>query len=290
MKRHTIGTGKMLITVFAAVVILIAAQSLALLAGNFFVMLGYPAAIGNVIAGILYPVMVLAGSKLWVKRFLKQEMEQYRIGRGKPRLVWCCAAVVMPCMVAVSLCCFTAGHWESSSLPGTELAQVITGGIFFFGIGTGIAEEVVFRGLIMHVVAYRWNKWIGVFAPSVLFAVLHVAGAPMDLISILQLLAAGSVVGILFSLVTYESGNICSSVVMHAMWNIIIIGGMLHIGDTADPSAVYSYVLETKSFWITGGDFGIEASVVSILAYGIFILLALVLMHNGKRKRERAPG
>ncbi|MCD8356015.1 MAG: CPBP family intramembrane metalloprotease [Clostridia bacterium] len=289
MKRHTIGTGKMLITVFAAVVILIAAQSLALLAGNFSVMLGCPAATGNVIAGILYPVMVLAGSKLWVKRFLKQELQQYHIGRGKPRLVWCCSAVLMPCMAAVILCCFT-GHWESPSLTASELAQIITGGIFFFGIGTGIAEEIVFRGLILHVIACRWNKWIGIFVLSVLFAVLHIAGTQMDFISILQLLVAGSVVGILFSLVTYESGSVWSSAVMHAMWNMIMIGGMLHIGDTADPSSVYNYVLETKAFLITGGDFGIEASVVSILAYSIFILLALALLYSGKRKRERASG
>ena len=45
---------------------------------------------------------------------------------------------------------------------------------------------------------------------------------------------------------------------MHAVWNIVIIGGGLSIGETADTHAIASYVLDTRSFAVTGGQFGIE--------------------------------
>lgn len=81
-------------------------------------------------------------------------------------------------------------------------------------------------------------------------------------------------VGILFSLVTYESGNIWNSALIHGGWNMVMIGGILQIGDTVNESAVYNYVLETKSFLLTGGDFGVEASAVAVAAYAAAAALA----------------
>ena len=84
--------------------------------------------------------------------------------------------------------------------------------------------------------------------------------------------------GILFSLVAYESNSIWNNAMIHAVWNMVIIGGILHIGSEADGNSILNFVLKNKSFLISGGDFGIEASVISILAYLIFIILAIVLL------------
>ena len=47
------------------------------------------------------------------------------------------------------------------------------------------------------------------------------------------------------------------------------LGGGLSIGEAADAHAVVSYVLESDSFAVTGGQFGIEASVISLAGYCI---------------------
>ncbi|MDO4175395.1 MAG: type II CAAX endopeptidase family protein [Eubacteriales bacterium] len=284
MQKEKIGTGRMAATVIVAIAVLIVEQTLALLAGNLPVMIGIPAAAGNVIAGILYPILVYMGIKLWVSRFFKQDMRVYKMEKGKPKLVWCCAAAVMPCAVVVLLACFAAGQWETTPMGAEEVWGIVTGGVFYLGIGAGFAEEMVFRGLIMSALEYRWNRGIAIAIPSVLFAAMHLLGNPMDAASFVQLMVAGSVVGILFSLVTYESGSVWSSAVMHAVWNMVIVGGVLHIGHAADTGAMYNYVLQTDSFLLTGGDFGIEASVVSILVYGGFIALAAARLSRQKKR------
>ena len=63
---------------------------------------------------------------------------------------------------------------------------------------------------------------------------------------------------------------------------MIIIGDILHIGVKPSETAIYNFVLDTKSFWISGGDFGIEASIVSIAFYLVFIILAVVLIRKKK--------
>lgn len=64
--------------------------------------------------------------------------------------------------------------------------------------------------------------------------------------------------------------------IVHGVWNMTIIGGIFYIGNEADSSSIFNFILDNKSFLISGGDFGIEASVISIFAYLLFIVLAAV--------------
>lgn len=91
---------------------------------------------------------------------------------------------------------------------------------------------------------------------------------------------------ILFSLVTYETGNIWSNVLMHGLWNMCMETGILYISNEMSENSIFNYVLETDSFFITGGDFGVDASVISIIAYLMFIILAIFLKRKKKQKRK----
>lgn len=279
--KKKVSTGKAIAAILLAIVILIVAQSLASMLGSIPVMIGAPEAVGNVIAGILYPILTFFGVKFLSTKILKLPLEECRISKFSVKPLWCIAAVVMPCLVSVILL-LTTGHWENNQLSITEIAGIVTAGVFFYGLGAGFVEEMIFRGVIMSALEYRCNKYVAIIAPSVLFALVHIIGNDLDFLSIIQLIIAGSIVGILFSLVTYESGNVWNSAILHAVWNIIIVGGVLHIGNAADEFAIYNYVLDTDSFLLTGGAFGIESSVVSIAVYLIFIILAGVLVKKRK--------
>ena len=65
--------------------------------------------------------------------------------------------------------------------------------------------------------------------------------------------------GVLFSLVAYESGTVWCGASMHAVWNMVMIGGVLHIGPEPDGYALLNYVLDSASPLVTGGDFGVVA-------------------------------
>ena len=73
--------------------------------------------------------------------------------------------------------------------------------------------------------------------------------------------------GIMFSMIAIESGSVWNSGIVHAIWNMVMIGGGLAIGQKADQFSVMTYVLDAKSFAVTGGEFGIEASVISLMGY-----------------------
>lgn len=279
MEKTKITTGKMIGAILLALATLVLSQTLASLIGTVPVIIGAPAAIGNVIAGILYPIFTILIVKLLCKKILKISMEDCKLPKFSLKPVWCIAAIIMPCMVSAAFL-LTSGHFENNAYDTLKVLEITTGAVFFYGIGTGIVEEVMFRGVIMTVLENRFNKCVAVIAPSVLFGMIHIIGRDLNLLSIVQLIIAGSIVGILFSLVTYESGNVWNSAIIHAVWNMIIIE--LHIGTDADEFSIYNYILETDSVLITGGEFGIEASVISILAYFIFIVVALVLMKKKK--------
>ena len=140
----------------------------------------------------------------------------------------------------------------------------------------------MFRGVLMTAVERRWNKTAAVLGPSLAFALLHVLGRELSFAGILQLLAAGTAVGVLFSLVAYESGTVWCGASMHAVWNMVMIGGVLHIGPEPDGYALLNYVLDSASPLVTGGDFGVEASLPSIAVYLGFSALALVRLKRSK--------
>lgn len=80
--------------------------------------------------------------------------------------------------------------------------------------------------------------------------------------------------------VVLQSGNVWNAVWMHMMWNVLIVGGIIHFGDTADVDSFYSYVMSTRSLLISGGAFGVEASVISVAGYMLFCFWAFTLMQK----------
>ena len=218
-----------------ALVILAAAQLGAQLLASLPLMVGAPVWLGNVLAGVLYAALGVAGLLLLCGKGLRVTPEECRFAPVRLRPVWAASAVLMPALAAGALLC-QPGHWQAGSAE--DATAVAAGAVFFFGAGTGIVEEAVFRGVLMTAVERRWNKTAAVLGPSLAFALLHVLGRELSFAGILQLLAAGTAVGLLFSLVAYESGTVWCGAAMHAVWNMVMIGGVLHIGDLKHGKAV----------------------------------------------------
>lgn len=277
-----ISTGQAVLAIVLSIVILAAAQILSLIIGNLPVGLGIPVAVGNLIAAILYVIFAFAGVSLLCKKLLKMTMDELRIPRFRCRAVWLASAILMPAIVLLTAM-LTGGHWVTNTRGVEETWATVIAAVAFFGLATGIVEELVFRGVIMGCLEKRFNIKVAVIVPSVLFGLLHIIGNNLGFVSIIQLLAAGSIVGILFSLIAYESDSIWNNAIVHGFWNMAIIGGILSIGSSEDSSSMFHFVLENRSFLLSGGDFGIEASIISIAAYLLFILLAIVLLKKKKQ-------
>lgn len=86
-------------------------------------------------------------------------------------------------------------------------------------------------------------------------------------------------IGIAFSLITIDAGTVWSSGIVHAIWNFVLCS-VLSISMKMNESAIITYVLDTKTIVLTGGDFGIESSVISLIEFVIVLIIALYLIKS----------
>lgn len=277
-------TGKMIISIIFSILVLVVAQVLAQLLGSVLVLVKIPAYIANAAAGILYIIIAYFLLKLMCKKILKDDIREYNIPAFKIEIKWVIAAILLPITVTLFYILFVPGSFEQNVLDMTSKLNLLSAGIFFTGFGAGVVEEMVFRGILMGAIEKRFNKTVAIIVPSVLFGFVHILGMGFELLSCVLVLVAGTMVGIMFSLIASSTKSIWNSAIVHAVWNIVIIGGILWTGTEFDEYSLYSYVLDSKSFLLTGGEFGIESSIVAVVGYTVVCVVAW--LWNPKRKTK----
>ena len=260
-------TGKMILSIILSILVLVVAQVLAQILGSVLVLVKIPAYIANAAAGILYIIIAYFLLKLMCKKILKDDIREYNIPAFRIEIKWAIAAILLPITVTLFYILFVPGSFEQNVLDMTSKLNLLSAGIFFTGFGAGIVEEMVFRGILMAAIEKRFNKTVAIIVPSVLFGLVHILGMGFDLLSCTLVIVAGTMVGVMFSLIASSTKSVWNSAIVHAIWNIVIIGGILWIGTEFDEYSLFSYVLESKSFLLTGGGFGIEASIVAVVGY-----------------------
>lgn len=267
-------TNKVIIGSIAAIFVLVFSQIGAQLAASVFHLIGINIGICNIIAGILYALLSYFLLNVLVSKFLKTDIKILRIAVNAK---WIVAAIALPVIVK-GIFLLLPGKFVSSGMDKNQIFTTLSAGIVFTGIDAGLVEEMVFRGVIMSLIRERWNTMAAILVPSVLFASVHLIGMNFSALSCILVLAAGTMVGIMFSMIAMESDSVWNSGIVHSIWNIIIIGGGLGIGEEANEYSVMTYVLDSKSFAITGGEFGIEASVIALTGYIVVTLIVFVMI------------
>ena len=266
----------------AALIVLIAAQVLAQLLAGLFAQLGVPTWVCNILAGFLYALLAFGLLKIIMEKIFKLSLPDL----GMPKLTlqgkWVAVAVLLPMGVKAFYLLLIPGKLVPSGMNREEILQTLSAGIFFMGMAAGFVEEMVFRGVILNATRRAWGTKMAVVFPSMLFGLVHILGWEFSLGNCLLVVLAGTMVGVMFSLIALESGSVWNGAVVHAVWNVVIIGGGLAIGERADEYSVMTYVLSTKGFAITGGEFGVESSVISLAGYLLVALIALVWIWQKK--------
>jgi membrane protease YdiL (CAAX protease family) len=224
---------------------------------------------------------------LYISKVLKMSLRDFRICKPRNIAIWALCALVLPVVVSAFFILFIQGTFTVSNFDTTKNIRILLRAIFSSCLAAGITEELVFRGLIMRLLENRWNKVIAAIVPSFCFGLLHILNMESPNISdIIILIVAGTAVGIMFSLIAMESGSIWASALVHGLWNFVIIGGILEI--SAEPlSSIFTYTLTSHFTSVTGGAFGIESSLPSIVGYCVVICVALVML-NGTSKNKGA--
>ncbi|NKB90198.1 MAG: CPBP family intramembrane metalloprotease [Acidobacteria bacterium] len=125
---------------------------------------------------------------------------------------------------------FTPGGEEWRQLLEDALAPLLSGNttydvlLLMFGgvVLAAVCEEILFRGLLMQLLARGGRWWFAINVSAVLFAVFH-----LDFIGLIP----RTILGIYFGVLVWRSGSIFPAMVAHAANNLLAFG--LSPGDTS---------------------------------------------------------
>ena len=129
---------------------------------------------------------------------------------------------------------------------------------------------MLFRGYILKLLELKWGKPIAVLLPSFLFSFMHIPSMnEFSVVGILLLVISGTLVGVMFSLITYKGNSISNSSLLHAVWNFVFVTDIIHIttaqGVYGEP--IFSIIIPSDHVLVTGSGFGVEASIIAIIGY-----------------------
>ncbi len=234
------------------------------------------------VAMVIQVVSVYLFLSLYCRKVLHMEISECRVNKTPPCLAWILCAILLPVLVSGWFLLFVPGKFSHNVLPRPQFMERIAIAVFATCIAAGITEEMVFRGFVMRLIEARGGRIWAVLIPSVAFAAFHLLGVQPKFLDIAQLMIAGTSVGVMFSLICYQSDSIWSGAVVHGIWNLIVIGGILDIGTNPSGTSIFTYTIATDSQLLTGGSFGIEASLPAVVGYWAVIAMALLL---SRRKR-----
>lgn len=167
-------------------------------------------------------------------------------------------------------------HWESN--PQARVPMLIGVGILLFS--AALNEELLFRGYAFQRLTEAAGFWPAQGALALLFALAHWSNPGMDGATkawgSLNIAAAA----VLLGLARRRGGSLALPIGIHWAWNLVQ-GPILGFAVSGDRlvQGPWLPVLHDRPLWVTGGAFGLEATLSCFL---VLAGLALLLMRPTK--------
>jgi membrane protease YdiL (CAAX protease family) len=163
-------------------------------------------------------------------------------------------------------------HWHPDEIA-TTLSLVIA-----VNIGAAVVEELVFRGLVLQAVEKLGGPWIAIAVSAALFGVVHILNPDATLWSAIAIAAeAGLLVGAAF----VWRRSLWFVVGVHFAWNTT--EGLLGIPVSGHRDFGLFVTDVHGADWLTGGAFGLEASLVP---FTVGLILTALMIIAAVRRRQ----
>lgn len=169
----------------------------------------------------------------------------------------------------LSLLLMLTGHLQWVDITPNASSLFISFGMVVL---IAFSEELVFRGYVLSNLLESFsNKWIALLLSALGFAIFHFSGPGINALAFANLFLAGILLGINY----IYTRNLWFSIFLHISWNFFqgpLLGS--HVSGLSMPTLLQA---EMKGDWlITGGEFGLEGSVLNTaLTFITILVLAL---------------
>lgn len=145
-------------------------------------------------------------------------------------------------------------------------------------LGAAIIEELIFRGLMFQAMNKLLGNWAALAVTSLFFGIAHLGNTGATLWSGFAItLEAGVLLGAAF----LWRRNLWFAMGLHFSWNTL--EGLLGIPVSGHTAAGLFNVKVKGPYLLTGGDFGLEGSVVPVI---ISLLIAIPMLYGAVRNRN----
>jgi len=151
--------------------------------------------------------------------------------------------------------------------------STILSGLALF-VGVAIAEELLFRGFLFQRLIESFGKWPAQFIVAGLFLLTHINNPGM--VGLTKGMASVNIfiASIMFGLAFLKTKSLAMPLGLHFMANFMQ-GTLLGFGVSGEKDkSLFTPIAEKDLTWLTGGEFGLEASLLGLLTVtGITIYL-----------------
>ena len=162
-------------------------------------------------------------------------------------------------------------------ITGVALAgQALASGLVLHVL-VGVFEETLFRGILFRFLEEGFGSWIALTMTALFFGLSHLNNPNATLWSAIAIaLEAGVSIGAVYM----ATRSLWFAMGLHTAWNFLqgTIFGVAVSGNGAPTDSLFRPLIQGNP-WLTGGAFGIEASVITVvvgLGLGIFFVVHAV--------------
>lgn len=204
----------------------------------------------SIIRTLAYILLLYGGMKVYEKKVLRmgsQKPERTSMHGVRATLVFVLMELIYMAVTMALVVFLCPGRWELA--PENRQALPLFRTVLDFGIGAGVAEEIVFRGTLQNALQKQFGFRGAVGISRLIFGLLHVTNVTVPY-QFLATFLFTVLLGFILCVVQYRAGTILAAMMFHALWNIVFLG-LVNTGSVKSVSAMATYVTSSPlSDWI----------------------------------------
>lgn len=157
---------------------------------------------------------------------------------------------------------------------------------FAMFLGVAVGEEIMFRGVLFRFIDRRWGYWVALGVSALVFGLIHISN---DNATLWSSIAIAIEAGLLLGAAYKWSGTLWLPIGIHWAWNYTQ-GNIFGFAVSGNDAGESLYRITTSGpDLLTGGDFGAEASLLSVVL-GTAVSALFIWGYLRKSKAETCGG
>ena len=191
-------------------------------------------------------------------------------------------------LVAISMLLVLAlGAYEITAYHGLQRGLLGIAGLIVIA---ATLEEIAYRCILFRILESAWGTVPALCLQSVIFALGHLENIEgrADMQELVTMIVSVTLTGALWTLVFVLSRNLWTTAANHAAWNFTIILSGLPLSGIEEWRRMAPMIGEYRGpVWLTGGLFGPESSIVTIVMLAVTVA---AMLYWAQRKHRLIGG